>query len=370
MASRLLTRLDADIAAATHPLKADCLRAERAGLLARVGQLAEARQVLSSLQGQYANHPHAVMSAWLSLGEGLLCHFSDMAPTAHDRIRRAYALSGAARDMRLHALTAAWLSLMEYLADDFAGMAHHASEALRLAAPDDHGTRARASLVIAQGYHLSNRFDRAQPWYARVRLHGNAEGDEATLSALMHNMAWVHANLARQQALSDPGGACPPVVRPHVMMSAESTANFDHLAGVLVLDALVPILRARILSLQGKWAESLALYDSHLSQAMAQGLGHMQASLRADMAWCRAQLGQDSRALQDARAAVVSVDSERDLDDRAAAHSRLAQVFGKAGDALAAARHAQRAADDWQAHCKDQAETVALLDAALDGIAP
>jgi len=370
MASRLLMRLDADIAAATHPLKADCLRAERAGLLARLGQLAEARQVLSTLQGQYANRPHAVMSAWLALGDGLLCHFSDMAPSAHDRIRRAYALSGAAREMRLHALSAAWLALMDYLYDDFAGMARHASEALRLAAPDDHGTRARASLVVAQAYHLSGRLDLAQPWYAKVRLHGNADGDEATLSALLHNMAWMHANEARQQALSDPRGACAHVVRPHVLMSAESTANFDSLAGLLGLDALVPILRARILALQGQWAESLALYDAHLAQAMAQGLERMQASLRADMAWCRLQLGQTSRALQDARQAAQAIGSERDLDDRAAAHSRLAQVFGQVGDTQAADHHAGLAAADWEAHCKHQTEIVLLLDQALEGLAP
>jgi hypothetical protein len=367
MASRLMMRLEAEIAACVHPLKADCLRAERAGLLARLGRLAESREVLNALQQQYANRPHAVMSAWLSLGEGLHSYFSDLNRSAHDRMRRAYALSGAARDMRLYALAAAWLAQMDYVHDDFDGMARHAGEALRLSGPEDHGTRARASLVIALGYHLGGLFERAQPWYARVRSHGNAEGDEATLSALMHNMAWMHANLARQQVLSETvasGQALPP----QMLMSVESTSNFDKMAGQLALNALVPILRARILSLQGHAEQALTLYEGYFSDALAQGLSRMQASLRADMAWCRWQLGQTNRALQDARAAAQAIAEERDLDDRAAAHSRLAQVFTQAGDVANAALHTQRAAADWQAHREEQAGTVASLDRALADI--
>jgi len=44
-----------------------------------------------------------------------------------------------------------------------------------------------------------------------------------------------------------------------------------------------------------------------LSEAYgAAGSSRMQASLRADMAWCRLQLGQTNRALQDARAAALA----------------------------------------------------------------
>ena len=103
--SRLLTRLDAAIAAANHPVKADCLRAERAGYLARVGRLDEARQTLSSLHMQYASHPNALMSAWLAL-DGLLSDYSDSNQMARDKMRRATPLSGAARSCT-HAMAAA-----------------------------------------------------------------------------------------------------------------------------------------------------------------------------------------------------------------------------------------------------------------------
>jgi len=359
MASRLLSRLDAEIAAARHPLKADCLRAERAGFLARQGHLDEARRVLSTLHMQYAANPHAVMSAWLSLGEGLLSHFSDLGPAAHDRMRRAYALSGAARDMKLHALSAAWLAHMDYTQYDFDAMVRHVGEALSLAEPGDHGTRSRACLVIAQAYHFGGRYDLAQPWYAKVRLHGNADGDEATLSALMHNMAWLHASHARQQALT---ASAEGVATPQMLMSAESTGNFDQLVGTASLDALVPILRAQILSLQGRPADALVLYDQHLASAMVQGLARMQGSLRADMAWCRFQLGQHREAMRDAVEAAQAAEHETDLDDRAAAHSRLFRVFSELGETDTAARHAVRADSDWKAHVRDQLAVVASLN--------
>ena len=365
MQSRLLARLDAAIVAARHPLKADCLRAERAGFLARHGQVDEARQVLSSLHMQYAANPSAVMSAWLSWGEGLLSYYSDMGVAAHDRMRRAYALSGAARDIPLHALCAAWLAQMDYVQDDFEAMARHVGEALKLSEPSDHAARSRACLVVAQAYHFGARYDLAQPWYSRTRQHSSADGDEVTLSALMHNMSWLNASQARQKLFMSSGER---LLSPQILLGAESVGHFDQLVGTLSLDALVPILRAQILSLQGRAADALALYDEHLSSAMAQGLARMQASLRADMAWCRLRIGQATRALQDARAAARSVEEESDLDDRAAAHSRLSQVFGELEDAAAAAFHAQRAAADWLAHTEAQARAVELLDRVLEGL--
>ncbi len=181
----------------------------------------------------------------------------------------------------------------------------------------------------------------------------------------MHNMTWLHASLARQKLLTS---SDERLHTPQILMSAESVGNFDQLVGTLSLDALVPILRAQILSLQGRAGDALVLYDEHLASAMAQGLARMQASLRADMAWCRLRLGQATRAQQDARAAARAVQDESDLDDRAAAHSRLSQVFTELDEPDAAAFHAQRAAADWQAHAKAQASAVALLDGVLESL--
>lgn len=363
MKSRLLSHLDAAIAAAaSQPVKADCLRAERAGLLARQGQLAEARSVISALQAQYTRQPNPSVSAWCTLADGLVSYFSDLNRASRDKMRRAKALSAAARDDRVHALAAAWLSHMDYVDHDLEAMGRNVSEAFQFAKPDHHGAQARACLVVAQAYHFGGRFDSAQPWYAKTRQHANAEGDEAMLSAVMHNMAGLLTNESRQTVLC---GHQDAAVTRRAMLGIESTGNFDALVGTASLNALVPLLRAQACSLQERWADAVALYDAHFSDGLLQGLDRMRACLGADLAWCRLQLGQTEQALKDALAAEVAVSHDRDVDDRAAAHSRLAQVFTQMGQPEAAARHSAQAAIDWRAHERDQALAVALMDRVL-----
>jgi tetratricopeptide (TPR) repeat protein len=360
--SRLLTRLDAAIAAAGTTTRADCLRAERAGYLARLGQLDEARQVLSSLHMQYASHPNAAVSAWLAYADGLLGYFSDMGEIARDKMRRAYALSGAARDVTLQALSAAWLALLDFMHHDFDAMGRHLAEAVQFAAPDHHAAQARAAMLAGQVYHFAGRFDLAQPWYAKARQHATADGDEATQAAVIHNMAWMHANQSRQALLC---GSPDGVSTRQAALGAESSSNFDSMLGVSSLDALVPILRAQVLTFEGQWAAALDLFETHISDAMTQGLARMQPNLRAEMAWCRLQLGQTEAARADARAAVQALEDECDVDDRAAAHSRLSKVFESFGDEDAAQRHAELAARDWAVHVADQARAVTTMDQAL-----
>lgn len=362
MKSRLLNNLDIAIAAATQPEQADCLRAERAGLLARQGQLAEARSVLSALQAQYTRQPSVAVSAWLSLAEGFVSYFSDLNRSARDKIGRAYALATAARDTRLRALSMAWLAHMDYVDHDLEAMARHIGECFELAQPEHHAALARACLVTAMSYHFGGRFDTAQPWYAKTRQHANAEGDEAMLSAVMHNMAGLLGDESRQTVLR---GVQDDSVTRRAMLGIESTGNFDALVGTGSLDALVPLLRAQVSSLQGRHAEAVALYEAHFSDGLLQGLDRMRACLGADLAWCRLQLGQTEQALKDALAAEVAASYDRDVDDRAAAHSRLALVFAQLGQAEAAERHKAQAAADWRTHERDQAQAVSLVDKAL-----
>jgi hypothetical protein len=366
MKSRLLSHLDAAIAAAAMPSEADCLRAERAGLLARQGQLAEARGIIAGLQAQYGQAPHPRVNAWISLAEGLASYFSDLGHTAHDKIKRAYALSGASRDRRLNALAAAWLAHMDYTAYDLDAMGRHVSEALLLADAEHHSARSRACLVVALAYHFGGRFEASQPWYAKARLHASAEGDEAMLSAIMYNMAGLLADQSRHAVMT---GAQDPTMLRRAELSLQSATNLDALIGIASLDALVPLHRARVCTLQGQWAEALSLYEAHFSDGLLQGLDRQRASLGADLAWCRLQLGQTEQACKDALAAQVAVAHDRDADDRAAAHHRLAQVFAQLGQAELAARHREAASADWLAHEREQAMSIAAIEKAIASVA-
>ena len=356
--SRLLQRLEAEIAGARSQLEADFKRAERAAYLARVGRFEEARAEVGALQWAYADSPNVRISSWLNLVTGLVEHFSDMNPAARDRILRASALSVAANLVQLQALSAAWLAQMDYLRGDPSSMVRRVSESLRLAEDNDHSTHARAALVVAQAYHLAGRIDLALPWYSRVRIHASADGDEATLSALMHNMAWLRGQRLRMtgwmqaEAGRDEG---------HALLGAESVANFDAMIGSKSLSALVPVLRAQICVAQGQFEEALALYEANLEAAIREGMGRLQADLIADQAWCRLNLNQVERSRADAVVAEAHIDPRGYLDDRAMAHGRLAQVFSMLGEFDRAAFHKDSALAAFAGHEAHQLEILQLL---------
>jgi hypothetical protein len=367
-ASRLLTRLDAAIASTQSQVKADGLRAERAGYLARMGRLDEARQALSSLHMQYASHPHAVMSAWLAWADGLLSYYSDMGQMARDKMRRAFALSGAARETQLHALSAAWLSLFDFAANDFESSGRNIKAALQFAAPDNHAALARATLQVSQLYHFACRFDLAQPWYVKARQHATTEGDDTLIAAVINNTACMHANEWRRALLR--GTSEPTMAVKQAALGAQSTASFEAMLQLTALDWMGPMLRAQVHSLKGEHAQALALYDEYIAESLAaQGIGRLEACYRAEMAWCRLQTGDLERTRTDARAAEQALqDVACEADDRAATHSRLAAIYQHFGDDERTARHTAQAEVAWAEHDVDQRRSIAAADVALSAL--
>ena len=359
--SRLLARLDAALAKTRHPVDQACLRAERAGFLARLGHFDEARAVIASLHGQFDHHPHPAVSAWLSMAEGWMLHFGSMSSGARDKLKRAQALSTAAGLTQLQALSSAWLAHMDYLASDTDAMVRNVSLALKLASADNHGALARASMVVALAYDFAGRVDRAQPWYIRVREHATIDGDDTTLSALNYNLSGHRVHHAMEAAIF--GGDALEWAR-QASVTTEATGNFDAWVGTLALDALVPMQRACLASIQGQYGEALVLYEKHIDDARRQGLGRLASNYLADMAWCRWHLGDAAGARRDTEAAAEGIDPSMHADDRAMAHGRLAALFKLLDDSDAAQRHAALSRECLSVHRKVQAALIEALQAA------
>lgn len=359
--SRMELRLEAQIAVARTSIESDCRRAELAAYHARLGRFEEARQALDVLRQRNQQEPRIELSAWMHFAEGILAYFSNLGVSKADGVQRAYAICSAAGLNELRAICAAWLAQWDYARVDMNGLARHLREALEIAGPTNHSARSRANLVAAQALHVSARPDLAQGWYRRSREHAIADQDDVTISALMHNMAWIRMLCMRQVALTGDGDLS---AGRHALMNAESTAHFDEMLGDASWQELKPILRAQILSLQGESAGALSLYDHHLSGISASS--RLQMSLIADKAWCHADLGNLEAAREYAEQALLHVGFNADADDRAAAHSRLAQVFAVLGDEAESARHQGIARANWATHAEAQAEAVRLLSS-LDG---
>ncbi|MDN3544298.1 MAG: hypothetical protein ACK4S6_20110 [Roseateles asaccharophilus] len=359
ISSRLLQRLDQAIAGASDPILAGSWRVQRAVLLARHGRMAEAREALTALHQLAFQHPHPILGAWLHYAEGLMSYFSDFGSAAGDKIRRAQAMAQMAGLRQLEALCAAWLAHIAYVQHDVALVAHQAQTCLRLAGEAQHDARSRLAVALGLAYDFAGRLETAQAWYGLARRHAAAEGDDATQSALIYNMIEVRCARQRRESLAHPAR---PV--PELLLGADSVKHYDAAVGGSAMSELTPVLRAQILVVQGDYAQAQALYEAYLPQAMALGLARLGSSLLADLAWCRVNLGQREQALRQAQEAEFELDPACDVDDRAATHSRLAQVYGALGDASAAERHAALAAAEWAEFERQQAHWAATLDTA------
>ena len=361
--SRMELRLEAEIAGAATPMEADCKRAELAGYHARLGRFDEARSTLSTLRQRYGQRPNAAISSWLNLVEGLVGHFSDMDPAARDKVLRAHALSAAAGLTSIRALSAAWLAHLEYARLDVEAMSTHVREAFQLSAPTQDVVRSRACLVVAQALHLSGKYSESVVWYQRTRFHSNRCGDEATLGASLHNMAWLHMSTMRQSQFT---GNISSAETAWALVSAESTRNFDQIFGLTALASLEPILRAQIYSLRGQFSEALSLYDAHPVSSRVPGAVRLRANLLADQAWCRISTGDGVGALEDGLTALSSLGLEVQIDDLAAAHTRLSQVFSALGKPRESEHHGRLASAAWKSFISLQRE----ICTSLAGISP
>jgi tetratricopeptide (TPR) repeat protein len=365
MASRLLAQLASRIAAARDPVEAACLRAQRGNYLARQGKHAEAQAIVDALRAEFGARPNAEVTAWISLVEALIHFYSQPGPKALDRLRRAHALSRAMNHPELVPLCAAWLAHIEFNANRMQPMLQYAVEALRLAKPDHHAALARVSLVLADAFHFAGRFDLAKPWYAAVREHALAEGDDAMISAMLHNVAALRANQVR---LADAFGEPQLEEANRAILEAESTRNYDFGIGTLSLGQLLPLVRAQLFMVQGKFVEAVELFSETLDHDNAENLERREACFFAERAWCRMQLGQAESARADLASARSRVWAPADLDDVAAAHARIAGVLRKLGQIEESAKHVEASADFRRRHAANQAELLDRLQAALDGI--
>lgn len=330
MASRLLAQLDAEIDAAKDPLERDRLRAERAGVLARHGNIGQARRIVNELRSRPHAAGDAELAAWLGLAEGMIDHFDSLSPRAKSRFLRAHALARAASLDALQALAAAWLAISEWNEMQVQAAVDHVAEALRLAPDDGHAARARACLVAADAWLFAGEADRAKPWFDRARAHAAGDGDMSMVSILLYNRAACVVSLAHLDDSFDRAG---PEQTARALLEVESTGHFDAGVGTASLKALVPVVRAQALVALRRYPEALALYDAHLEAVLRQGLVASRPRFLADLATCRHHAGQTEAAHEAARQALDALDgAATQPDDRAATLARVATFYALTGE--------------------------------------
>jgi tetratricopeptide (TPR) repeat protein len=366
MASRLLAQLAARISATRDPVEAACLRAQRGVYLARQGKYSEAQSIVDAIRAEFGARPNAEVTAWISLVEAVSHFYSQPGPKALDRLRRAHALSRAIDHPLLVPLCAAWLAHVEFNANRMEPMLQYAVEALRLARPEHHAALARVSLVIADAFHYAGRFDLAKPWYAAVREHALADGDDAMISAMLHNVAAFRANEVR---LADAFGIPIPIEARRALMETESTRNYDIGIGTLSMALLIPLMKAQLLATDGRFSEALEIFNDVLERDSPENLERRKACFLADRAWCHFQLNHVELAIADVERACERSGAPADFDDVASTHARVSEILRLLGQQQRSLAHKQQSIEFRRLHQAAQVELLAQLQSALSGLA-
>ncbi|MFL6626616.1 MAG: hypothetical protein ACJ8G1_09245 [Vitreoscilla sp.] len=360
--SRLLERLDAQIAQAEEVFERECLKSKRAAVLARHGQFSEARFALQGLRSQSQRLRNPVLSAWVAFVDGLIEHCESLSPSARAKFQRAYDLATTAGDAELHALCAAWLAIADFNANDIDATVAHAKEALRLAPPAAHAARARAALVVASAWRVAGDDGRAIPWYKVARQHAATEGDVSLVSVLLHNMAAFQAGRISLEGAFERADLADA---QRVLLEAESTGNYDAGVGNGQLMAEVPLLRAQLMTVLGQYDAAISLFDAQLPRARAEGQVHREARFLADALFAEVKLGRVDEALKRLRAINAAMPLMTEHDDIAATHARLAAAVRALGRAEQADAHAAQAETALEMHRAEQrrwADALAAVD--------
>lgn len=293
--SRLLARLDHELAGCRDPLRRAELAAERGCYLARVGDIAAAQLVAAQLRREHGDGRASRIAVRIMLLEGLILFFDNMDPLATDRILRAHTVALAWRHDDLIRLTAAWLGHMQFVRGDFDAM-------LKAFEPcfDRPGACLEASsrvcVLIGSAHQFAGQPQAARPWYERARREAITLGDDATIGALVYNRPAMSLVTLRLDALR---GRLDADELQMAGIGVESAYAYCLGAHQRSLMQLKDACRARVALLGGEPARALVIYDELLRlQDTRFGFHADRLMLEIERAACLLDVGRDGDARQ------------------------------------------------------------------------
>jgi len=355
MTSGLLRSLDATIRTTNDRsvwARSVCRRAE---ILGRQGDTEGAQHAISEVRSEFGGALTPDVAAWVLLTEGILSLYSGAADMGIARMRSAHAIANAMNQCTAKPTCAAWMALYALNTRRFDEMSTLLIESLTSANADDHQARARASLVLADGFHFGGRFDLGRPWYDQARHHASKEGDESAISAMLHNIAAFRASNLK---LADALGAQLVDEARHASMEAASAAAYDRAIGTRSFEQFLPHVTAQVHMLERRYAEA----HSVLAKIETSGLpARVHAVHYADLATCALQLGMMNEVDGLIRLAEKAFAAEMDGDDIVYANCRLASIHAAMGNESLASMSLARAKEEAVSFAAVQADLVSKL---------
>ncbi|HVG05967.1 MAG TPA: hypothetical protein VM937_13600 [Burkholderiaceae bacterium] len=357
MSQRLLEANQRSVAAAAHVTERIRLLQDRGVLLARLGRIVEAEQILADAEQQLPADSPRALNLRFAYVRAILTYFSKRFVDAQHKM---YAALREARNCSEHSLVAecesALALFMQREGDVRAAVAHARSVLANSKATPE--ARYRASLALTSLHQDARDHETAYRLYRET--HGVVKDldDEIAMASWLQRAALAKAEHARQSAgcgKLDTSGVKQAIadlqqsIEYAAKVPAGPTTTLDHL------------MLAEMYALQKRYQQALALYDAHLPRSEGDGFMHECTAAMADRANCLLQLGETDAGYAQAVAALRRLDESAPANVRAIVHENMASALETVKQPGQARQHRTMAQAAWDAHCHAQSETRRLL---------
>lgn len=325
MGSRYIRRAESELAAAPTPSRRFQLIGQLAFHYARLGNQIKVEELAAELRRSLLNSESSAGEAicWINLAEGIILHYNSKTLESRAKWERGRALAESLGSRQLHAIAGAWFAFSYYLSEQPVMLVRYGISAIDRTEIGNYSAISRISLTIALCLHFVGDASAAQKWYTRCRLAAVNEGDEASLAALIHSMAWMRASTERVHQITDDRRTTEELV----LIKSETVESYERLVGAKNLPALTPLLSAQEQILEGNYSAAIALIGMHITDAGKQGFGRLAPGLLADQAYCLANLGMSAEAEVVANHARQQSCEDLHSDDLVILHSTLQKTF-------------------------------------------
>ena len=360
MSQRLLAANQRLVETAGSPIERARRLQDRIVLLARLGRVDEAREVMDgALRELPADAPPAVRLRFDYAG-AIRLYFAkrfDQARAAMLDIAEHARHSG---DLPLVGECESALALFMQREGDVRAAARYARGVL---ANPGATLEARYRAFLALGSLHQDAYD----YEEASRLFREAESVVRQLDDDIAMASWLQRSALTQAAHARQAAALGGLDGRTLKAAVESLKKSIAFAGALpegpdtTLDHL---LLAEMRVLQGRHADALVLYEAHLSNAEGEGFLHEVTAAMADRGQCDIELGRRDEGHAQVLAAMKRVDESTPSDIRAIVHANMATALKKLGRDAEAQQHQVLAAMAWETYAHEQREARRLLASA------
>lgn len=358
MSQRVLTANQQAVDAARDPLERVRKLQDRVVLLARMGRVQDARELLEQARLQAPTDAPASLLLRFDYVHAIQLYFAKHFTDARNAMIEVTERARRAGDDRaLLGECESALALFFQRESDVRAAARYARAVL---ANGDATLESRYRAFLALGSLHQDAYD----YVEAAHLYRQAEevvrqlGDDIAMASWLQRSALTQAAHARQAAALDELDARTLANAISALKKSIAFANGLEGGPDISLNHLV---LAEMLVLQNRHADALALYDRHLPSAEGEGFLHEVTAAMADRAQCCMRLGRGDEGFAQLERALKRVDEATPPDIRAIVHANMATALRSRGRDGEAEQHRQLADMAWQTYAHEQREARRLL---------